>query len=125
MTAEETPPIIEPTPVPMEPVPFPMGTSVVPQLGLPTDKSTLDVTFGRIALAVRDTFNDILSSKARLDSLTEQDLTDRGYTLQQIAQLRSAWNDLNKIVQVFYGEIDSTPAYDYSTFVRFLWGFGV
>lgn len=102
----------------------PVVLAPVPQMGLPTDKFTLDNQFGSIALSVRKVLTDIASSKSRLDGLTDQDLLDRGYTDGQIAQLRSAWNDLNRFVDVFYGRA-GTEQYDFSTFVRFLWGFGV
>ena len=105
--------------------PMPTIVPPVPQLGLPTDKNTLDTQFGGIALRVRQILTEVASSKNRLDGLTDQDLKDRGYTDTQIAQLRSAWNDLNKFVDVFYGRVEGGPAYDYSQFVRFLWGFGV
>lgn len=103
---------------------IPVLAPPVPQMGLPTDKFTLDNQFGNIALNVRKVLTDIASSKSRLDGLTDQDLKDRGYTDQQIAQLRSAWNDLNRFANIFYGR-EPTDAYDFSTFVRFLWGFGV
>ena len=111
-------------PDPSPPPPIQLMAPPVPQMGLPTDKFTLDTQFGTIALNVRKVLTDIASSKARLDSLTEQDLLDRGYTAAQIAQLRSAWADLNRFVDIFYGRA-GTEAYDFSTFVRFLWGFGV
>jgi len=104
--------------------PLPVIAPPVPQLGLSTDKGTLDSQFGGVALRLRQTLTEIASSKSRLDSLTEQDLLDRGYNSQQIAQLRSAWNDLDRFVNVFYGR-EGTEPYDFSTFVRFLWGFGI
>lgn len=112
-----------PTPPPPE-SPIPVMAEPVPMMGLPTDKATLDRQFGNIALQVRQILTDVTSSKARLDSLTDQDLIDRGYDNTQIAQLRSAWNDLNRFVEVFYGRA-GTEAYDFTTFVRFLWGIGV
>lgn len=109
---------------PSPPAPIFQMLEPVPQMGLPTDKTTLDMQFGSIALRVRQVLTEVVSSKSRLDGMTDQDLLDRGYDNTQIAQLRSAWNDLNRYADVFYGNI-GTEAYDFSTFVRFLWGFGV
>lgn len=46
------------------------------------------------------------------------------YTATEVAQLKSAFADLDQLRQVYEGTATRTPAYDYRTFAKLVWGLG-
>lgn len=89
-------------------------------VGLYATKSDVDVRAGQLARAVRDELTGVGDFKLWLDTQTDPNLTALGYSGPDIATLRSAFNDLDKLRQVYLGAVAQTPAYDFRTFAKFL-----
>ena len=91
-------------------------------VGYPTTKADIDGRAGNLAIDVRNKMAEIRDFKIFVDSMTDQDLTDRTYTGNDISRLRSAITDLDQLAQVYLGLATRTPAYDYRTSAKFLTG---
>lgn len=91
-------------------------------LGYPTTKNDIDSRAGGLAIDLRNRFVEIMNFKVWLDAATDPELTDIGYTALDIARLRSAFIDLDKLARIYFGtETQATP-YDFRTFAKFLTG---
>lgn len=89
-------------------------------VGIYSTKSDVDARAGQMAQQVRDALAAITSFKLWLDAKTDPDLTALGYAAGDIATLRSAITDLDKVNQVYLGLAAQTPAYDFRTFAKHL-----
>jgi hypothetical protein len=93
-------------------------------VGLPKGRSEVDDRSGSLAASLRNTFDAIDQFKLFLDSTPDADLQapPYNYTSQDVAYLKSAYNDLAKLGQIYRGEIAQTPAYDFRSFAKYLTG---
>lgn len=93
-------------------------------VGFPQARADVDDRAGTLAVTIRNTFDAIDQFKLFLDSTPDADLTKApyNYTSQDVAILKSAYNDLAKLGQIYRGEIDQSPAYDFRTFAHQLTG---
>jgi hypothetical protein len=94
-------------------------------IGLTSTKSDIDNVAAAIAFDLRSVMDRISYMQAFLAGKTTQDLTDRGYTtspVDEVAQLKSAFTDLDKLRTVYQGTATQATAYDFRTFVKFLTG---
>lgn len=91
-------------------------------VGLPSDKNSIDSRAGSLAIALRDIFTQISRFEAWLAAQTDQSLINLGYTSTEVAQLKSAFTDLDQLRQVYEGTATRSPAYDYRTFAGLLVG---
>jgi hypothetical protein len=66
-------------------------------LGYPQDKARVDSKAGAVALNLRNAFRDIVTFKAWLDTRTDTELTNLGYTAQEVTDLRASFTDLKKL----------------------------
>lgn len=75
-------------------------------------------------MTLRNTFDAVDQFKLFLDSTPDADLQapPYNYTNQDVAYLKSAYNDLAKLGKIYRGEIDQSPAYDFTTFAKYLTG---
>lgn len=89
-------------------------------VGLYSAKSDVDARVGQLVQQVRDSLAGIGNFKLWLDTQVDPDLTAMGYSAGDIATLRSAATDLDKLRQVYLGTVAQTPAYDFRTFAKFL-----
>lgn len=92
--------------------------------GLPKARADVDNQSGTLAVSLRNIFDAIDQFKLFLDSTPDADLTSApyNYTSQDVATLKSAYNDLAKLGQIYRGEIGQSPAYDFRTFAHQLTG---
>lgn len=93
-------------------------------VGFTVTKGEIDSRVGDLARTFQKLFRDEVVLKSYFDSTTDPDLQALGYTLQEVATLKSAINDLDQLRLVAEGEQDITPAKDFTAFVRLLWGLG-
>jgi hypothetical protein len=100
---------------------MPSGRSDV-SVGLAVTKADLDSRGGSISVDLRSVMDRIRVFKARLDTLTDNDLTALGYTATEVAQLRSAFVDMDKLRTIFEGTGTQGTAYDFRTFQKLLTG---
>ena len=91
-------------------------------LGYPTTKTDIDSKAGGLAVQLRNVLAEASNLKLWLDSAPDQDLVDRGYELGEIAQLRSAVADLDKLNQIYLGQTNQASTYDFRSFAKVLTG---
>lgn len=91
-------------------------------VGLPKTKADWDSRGGSIALDVRSVFDRVLAYKTALDATIDADLQAAGYTSGEIATLRSAFTDLDKLRTIYQGTVTQATTYDFRTFAKQLTG---
>src|SRR4029077_5611118 len=93
-------------------------------VGFPKARAHVGDRAGSFAGPPRNTFDGIDQFKLFLDSTPDADLTSApyNYTAGDVAVLKSAYNDLAKLAQIYRGEIEQSPAYDFRTFAHQLTG---
>src|SRR5262245_42712862 len=87
-------------------------------------KQTIDVTIGEAAQALNIAFDNVASTKIFLDVAQDSELVALGYTSADVATIRSAFADLDQLYQVYHGLGAVTPAKDFTTFAKRLYGTG-
>jgi hypothetical protein len=93
-------------------------------VGFPKSRADVDDRAGSLTVSLRNNFDAIDQFKRFLDSTTDDELTKApyNYTAQDVAYLKSAFNDMAKLGQIYRGEVDQSPAYDFRTFAQYLTG---
>ncbi|HKE80033.1 MAG TPA: hypothetical protein VKB54_12020 [Solirubrobacteraceae bacterium] len=86
-------------------------------------KQSIDVTLGEAAQAVNIAMLNAESAAAFLAPAQDADLIALGYSGGEVAVLRSAINDLDRLRRVYAG-LEATAAYDFRTFAKQLYGTG-
>lgn len=93
-------------------------------LGLQPPKAQVDETVGAQTRALNVLFTEIGAFKAWLDGETDTDLADLGYTPGEVAELRSAYVDLDQLRTIYIGAASLASAKDFRTFAKRMWHFG-
>lgn len=94
-------------------------------VGYPLTKADVDSRAGSLAVDLRNKLTEIRNFKVKLDSLTDAELGTGGglgYSTAEIANLRSAFTDMDKLAQIYLGLATQGSAYDFRTFAKFLMG---
>ena len=86
----------------------------------------VDELVGTGARSVRFAMQRIKDIKEYLDTKASADLVvEFGYTSTEADTIKSAFADLAKFAGIFDGTQTQSPAYDFRTFARRVWGLGV
>jgi hypothetical protein len=93
-------------------------------VGLPVSKTEIDQRSGDTARAFQRAYEDAATMQMYLVATTEEQLVALGYTPQEVAVLKTAYNDLEFLGQVWVGQVAQPTPKDFRTFVRQLWGVG-
>ena len=93
-------------------------------VGLPVTKNEVDSRSGDTARLFQRAFEDAATMQLYLEGTANADLEAMGYTPQEVSILKSAYNDLTFLGQVWIGQQASPALKDFRTFVRLLWGVG-
>jgi hypothetical protein len=93
-------------------------------VGIVVNKSDLDFRTGVIAKNFQQMFQDAVKMNEYLLATPNVDLEALGYNAQEVATLKTAYADLAQLESIWRGASTVTPAKDFRTFVRRLWGFG-
>jgi len=93
-------------------------------VGLPVTKQEVDTRSGDTARAFQRAFEDALTMQSYLLATPNEDLVALGYTDQEVATLKTAYNDLSELASVWVGDAPVAPPKDFRIFVRQLWGVG-
>jgi hypothetical protein len=93
-------------------------------VGLPVTKEEIDTRSGDIARVFQRAFGDVVTMQEYLLATTEADLVTLGYTPDEVASLKTAFNDLAQLGTIWIGTADLPAAKDFRVFVRRLWGVG-
>jgi hypothetical protein len=91
-------------------------------VGYQVSKSELDQNSGTLARQINGWAESAVSLQSYLAGAPDADLEALGYTPEEVALLKSAVTDMNKLAQVFLGATEQTPAYDFRTFINRLGG---
>lgn len=92
-------------------------------VGFTTSKGSLDQASGLLAHNIMMWSRQATDLQTYLAAVPDADLEGLGYTPEDVALLKSAVNDMGKLAQVFFGQAEQTPAYDFRTFVGRIAGF--
>ena len=94
-------------------------------VGFPISKGDIDNRAGSLAVTLRDDFLRIRQFKAWLDTQPDGNLTGLTpvpYTSGEVATLRSAYVDLDKLAQIYLGLATQGTTYDFQTFAKLVVG---
>jgi len=93
-------------------------------VGLPVTKTEVDTRSGDTAREFQRAFENVATMQMFLVAQTEQDLIALGYTADEVATLKTAYNDLEFLGQIWAGTAILPAPKDFRVFVRRLWGVG-
>lgn len=91
-------------------------------VGFTASKADYDQRAGAIALDLRSVMERIRRLQIVLVAKTNQELLDAGYVQADVDTLKSAFVDLDKLAQVYYGLATQATTYDFQTFAKRLTG---
>lgn len=94
-------------------------------VGIGVTKAQIDQDSGVLARQIDAWAESVGNMQLYLAAAPDADLIELGYTSDDVALLKSAITDLDKLARVYLGQTDSTPAYDYRTFAKRLMGLNV
>lgn len=84
-------------------------------VGFPINKSDIDNTLGQISVQLRDSIFRVPGFKARIDGMSDGELTALGYSASDITLLRASLVDLLQIFSVATGAATQPSVYDFRT----------
>ena len=93
-------------------------------VGLPVTKDEIDARAGDISRTFQRVFEDVVTMQQFLTAKTEADLVAYGYTSDEVASLKTAFNDLNELGELWIGQSALAAPKDFRVFVSRLWGVG-
>jgi phosphoenolpyruvate carboxylase len=86
-------------------------------VGFPVDKNTVDQRLASLAWQLRNTFNEIATVKAWLDTQTDAQLVAIGYsgsaTAGEVQIARTAYTDLNNLGKIAHAQATQATANDF------------
>lgn len=91
-------------------------------LGFSTLKTDIDARSGQLSLTLRDTLRQIQIFEAWLAGTADATLTGMGYTSGEVAILKSAYVDMDKLRTVYEGTATQATTYDFRQFSKQLTG---
>ena len=91
-------------------------------VGFPTDKGSIDARAGFLSQTIRDVLADASRMKTWLDGETTEALVARGYTEDDVALIKSAFTDLDKLNRIATGQATQADANDFFFWARRLTG---
>ena len=92
--------------------------------GIENTKPEIDRAVGTVARDLNDLFSKIASVKTKLDATPDADLLALGYNSSDIANIKSTYNDLNLLRELYEGTTTLPLAKDFRTFAKRIFGFG-
>lgn len=87
-------------------------------------KDALDAVSGRLAQALNKVFIDIEAHQFFLAGTDDAALESLGYTPADVALLKSAFTDADKLRRIYAGQEALPAAQDFTQFLRRLFGTG-
>jgi hypothetical protein len=91
-------------------------------VGFPQDKSHIDSKAGALVFNLRNVLTDIQRFKTYLDATPDVTLQGFGYSAGEVATLKSAFADLDKLRQIANAGATQSTALDFFTFAKQLLG---
>jgi hypothetical protein len=90
--------------------------------GFPTTKNDIDARIGSLIVVIRDSLDAAVRIDTWLDATSDQDMTAKGYTTDEVATIKSAFNALAVLRNVANGQATVPNADDFLFFARRLTG---
>jgi hypothetical protein len=90
--------------------------------GFPTTKADIDARIGGVVVTLRDTLESAKRIDDWLDAVTDEELTAKGYSSDEVATIKSAFNSLVVLRNVANGQATVANADDFFFFARKLTG---
>ena len=87
-------------------------------VGIVVSKSDYDTHSGTLARQINEWAADALNLSSNVSTMADADLQNLGYTPDEVTLLRTCVADMAKLAQVYLGELELTPAYDFRTFLN-------
>jgi len=91
-------------------------------VGFSATKADFDAKAGSLALALRQALANIKEFQAVLAATADATLTADGYTSGEVATLKSAYTDLDKLRTIYEGTQTQGSTYDFRQFAKLLTG---
>jgi hypothetical protein len=91
-------------------------------VGYSVDKFQIDSNAGALAREIEIWQSKVLDFKQYLDGAPNEDLETLGYTAEDVALLKSSFNDLALLADLYLGNATLDPARDLGVFARRLAG---
>lgn len=91
-------------------------------VGYPWTKQSVDARAGHLVLTLRESLNGIQRLHEQLAGKTTQDLVEMGWTEEEVAVLKSAFVDLDRLARVAAGEETQAQPSDFWWFARHIVG---
>lgn len=89
-------------------------------VGIALTKAGVDSRSGNLTWTLTDTLNQIHAYQARLVSIPDATLVALGYSAGEVATLKSAFTDLDKLYSIFNGTQTQATTYNFTTFAGLL-----
>lgn len=87
-------------------------------VGTVVTKADYDSTSGTLAQQIKQWAEVAVDLQSNLATMVDGDLINLGYTADDVTLLRTAAGDMHKLAQIYLGQIEQTPAYDFRTFLN-------
>ena len=91
-------------------------------IGLSQGKADIDAQLAQAAIQLREALLVIQRLQAFLAATPDATLVTAGYTAEEVATIKSASSDMDKLRTIFEGTATQASAYDFRTFVKLLTG---
>lgn len=91
-------------------------------IGFPQTKADIDSRAGALATSVRDLLGQVQRFQQYLVATPDANLTGLGYSTTEVAQLKSAFTDLDKLRTIYEGTGTQASVYDFRQFAKLLTG---
>lgn len=91
-------------------------------VGYDKNKSAVDAILGDLSVAINRNFRRAVQLKTELDAYTDGQLTNAGYTVGEVASIRTFVSDLAQLQQVYSGAASLPSAKDFRPALRPFWG---
>jgi hypothetical protein len=81
--------------------------------GYPADKPAVDARIGSLIISLRDQLEDITRVKAWFDRQPDADLIAQGWSTDDVATMKSAFTDLDKLAKIANGQATQATQNDF------------
>jgi hypothetical protein len=87
-------------------------------VGYSVNRNEVDSNAGNLSRQIEAWADQVLSFKAYLDATPDEKLTDMGYTTEDVALLKSSFNDLGLLADIYRGDEALAEPRDLGVFSR-------
>lgn len=93
--------------------------------GLSPTREQVDEVLGFALRDLNMAINKVAELRQWVNTTSDQDLLDLGWSTDEVAIIKSAFDDMDQFVKIYKGNQPLTAAKDFRTFIKRMWGLGV